>query len=1082
MFVSRFSFSAWMGGPLAVIKQPYRQWGNLRTSLLFLFFLSALGAPPLLFAQPIASIELNAKLEVSASSNSWFDTGVDILAGTPFLMTASGRIGLSTAKVHGNVGPNGIKSEQRLRSCKFADALTLPAGALIAKIGDSGEPFVVGSSYEVSSSKTSGILFLAVNDPICARDNTGAFNVTIDYLFHREQALPTCGSENKSCYSSPAAIALGLAQLPYEGGIIELVRPRCAPSSMGAMQGCPHYWKQLNGENILNPTGLYRSKDDLAPSPVALNVKQTSSLQRTAPTDLRDSLLVHNQKSNPSSGRRDTIGLFEPSQATFHLRHKLMGGSADESFSFQNPATGSRIIPLLGDWDGNGTDSAGLYDIGASEFYLQNMRGSRADYVFRFGNSKTTLVPLSGDFDGDGRDSVALYEVATSTFYIINSLSPGGLRSADLKVSFGAPGSGWIPLAGDWDGDGMDTVGLYDPVKSKFHLQNRLSGGSAEIVFQFGSAGCGWVPLVGDWNGIGRDTIGLFDPTRSHFHLRGMLMGGDADVLFQFGAPSSGWLPLVGKFGGDGIGLHDPVAGEFHLKGARSSGPADSLLKFGAPVAASKLIPLIGDWNGDGTDSAGIYDPTLSEFHLQNRAGYNGDVVFRFGRPNSGWIPLVGDWNNDGIDTIGLYDPVSSTFHLKNIFSGGNADVWLQFGPVNSGWIPLAGDWNGDGRSTVGLYDPTKSAFHLKNTFTGAAADLVFTFGGPRSGWTPLVGDWNNDQRDSIGLFDPSTSLFHLKNSLSGGAADILFQYGPRSAGWIPLAGDFDGDGVHTVGLYDNKRATLEEKYDPTQSEFHLKNTLLPGNADLRFAFGWKEESFALSGDWNGDGIDTVALFDHTSAKFLLRYSSAGKDSEFTFQFGRPFTQPFSGDWDGDGSDGVGTYDRVTSTFSLKNTLGPGGPDIEVTIQGGWDAFGQPIKCEFAGDVCEYRAFSGDFNGDGRSDLGWYDPIHGYFYLILNDFSQGKQVFKRATSWVKVGPTLAEWRQNSAGNPDWPGLFPVIGDWDNDGKDDLGLYDPHLSKFLLRYSTSDSNELPVEFIFGNSPDHGYYPLAGRWSR
>ena len=58
----------------------------------------------------------------------------------------------------------------------------------------------------------------------------------------------------------------------------------------------------------------------------------------------------------------------------------------------------------------------------------------------------------------------------------------------------------------------------------------------------------------------------------------------------------------------------------------------------------------------------------------------------------------------------------------------------------------------------------------------------------------------------------------------------------------------------------------------------------------------------------------------------------------------------------------------------------------------------------------------------------------------------------------------------------------MIGDWDNDGKDGLGLYDPHLSKFTLRHRTSDANELPVEFIFGNGPDHGYYPLAGRWSR
>jgi hypothetical protein len=1081
MLISCFRISAWWDGLCELIDRPPQKLGNLSLGLFFLCALYALGAPQPLSAQTVASIELAAKAEVEAKNSNWLDTGVLIKTGTSFLITAVGRIGLSVAKAHSGVSPVGIPSPRRRDSCKFPGASALPWGALVAKVGESGTPFVVGSSYEVTSSKAAGILYLAVNDPSCALDNYGSFDVSIDFSFHKDQPLPTCGSTGKSCYTNPGALALGLAQL-VGGEIIELYSPPCIGPQATQMTGCPRLWKQLKGNNFLSPNGLYRSKGDWVPFSLALGANQRSSFQATAPTAFKDSLVGRNKQSSTRTGRRDTIGLFNPLQSMFHLRHKLMGGVADETFSFSPPRAGSRVITIIGDWDGDGGDSAGLYDTGASEFYLQNIRGRHADHVFSFGSSKTILAPLSGDFDGDGKDSVALYEVGTSTFYIKNSLTPGGLGSADSKFTFGAASSGWIPLVGDWDGDGTDTVGLYDPVQSVFHLQNRHTGGTAAIVFQFGSSGCGWTPLIGDWNGDGRDTIGLFDHKRSHFHLRDMLMGGDADVLFQFGAPSSGWLPLVGKFQGDGIGLYDPGTADFHLKGARSGGTADSLFRFGTPAAASRLIPLIGDWNGDGTDSAGIYDPTLSEFHLQNRAGYNGDIVFRFGRPNSGWIPLVGDWNNDGVDTICLYDPDNSTFHLKNAFTGGNADVWLQFGPAHAGWRPLAGDWNGDGRSTIGLYDPTESAFHLKNTLTGATADLVFLFGAPRSGWTPIVGDWNKDRLDSIGLFDPASSLFHLKNSLSGGPADLFFQYGPVKAGWIPIAGDFNGDGADTVGLYDNKRATLEEKYDPTQSEFHLKNTFSPGNADLRFAFGWKEESFALSGDWNGDGIDTVALFDHANARFLLRNSSPEGGSDLEFQFGRPFTQPFSGDWDGDGLEGVGTYDRVTSTFSLKNTPGPGQPDIEVTIQGGQDAFGRPIKCEFAGDVCEYRAFSGDFNGDGRSDLGWYDPIEGYFYLILNDFSLGDRVFRRATSSIKFGPTLAEWRRSSASNPDWPGLFPVSGDWNHDGEDDLGVYDPHLSKFILNHGTADSNEPPVEFIFGNSPDHGYYPLVGRWSR
>ncbi len=39
------------------------------------------------------------------------------------------------------------------------------------------------------------------------------------------------------------------------------------------------------------------------------------------------------------------------------------------------------------------------------------------------------------------------------------------------------------------------------------------------------------------------------------------------------------------------------------------------------------------------------------------------------------WKPIVGDWNGDGKDTVGLYDPTTTRFYLKNSNSHGYADV-----------------------------------------------------------------------------------------------------------------------------------------------------------------------------------------------------------------------------------------------------------------------------------------------------------------------------------------------------------------------------------------------------------------------
>jgi hypothetical protein len=101
----------------------------------------------------------------------------------------------------------------------------------------------------------------------------------------------------------------------------------------------------------------------------------------------------------------------------------------------------------------------------------------------------------------------------------------------------------------------------------------------------------------------------------------------------------------------------------------------------------------------------------------------------------------VGDWDGDGRDTVGLYTSADGFFFLRNLNEPGPADLVFGFGPGGSGWTPLAGDWNGDGVDTVGLYAPSNGFFFLKNTNTPGPADLTFSYGPPNA--TPLVGDWD---------------------------------------------------------------------------------------------------------------------------------------------------------------------------------------------------------------------------------------------------------------------------------------------------------------------------------------------------
>jgi len=53
-------------------------------------------------------------------------------------------------------------------------------------------------------------------------------------------------------------------------------------------------------------------------------------------------------------------------------------------------------------------------------------------------------------------------------------------------------------VAGDWNGDGIDTIGIYrDGV---FYLSNSNSTGFADIVFVLGNSGD--FPIAGNWDGL----------------------------------------------------------------------------------------------------------------------------------------------------------------------------------------------------------------------------------------------------------------------------------------------------------------------------------------------------------------------------------------------------------------------------------------------------------------------------------------------------------------------------------------------------------------------------------------------------
>ena len=226
----------------------------------------------------------------------------------------------------------------------------------------------------------------------------------------------------------------------------------------------------------------------------------------------------------------------------------------------------------------------------------------------------------------------------------------------------------------------------------------------------------------------------------------------------------------------DTTGVFRPSNGLLYLKNLNITGFADVAINYG--LAGD--YPVVGDWDGNGTATIGIYRNGSFYLRNSNTLGF-ADIVFTFGSP--GDQPIAGDWNNDGVDTIGVYR--NGTFFLRNSNSAGAAEMSFVLG--NPGDVGIAGDWNGDGFDTTGVFRPSNGALYLKNMNATGFADIQINYGLP--GDEPVTGDWNNDGIDTIGVY--RNGMFLLRNSNTVGFADLVFALG--NPGDMPIAGNWDG-------------------------------------------------------------------------------------------------------------------------------------------------------------------------------------------------------------------------------------------------------------------------------------------------
>lgn len=214
---------------------------------------------------------------------------------------------------------------------------------------------------------------------------------------------------------------------------------------------------------------------------------------------------------------------------------------------------------FVGDWDGDGIETAGKFDDG--NWVLRNDDADPESAV-TFGFGKAGDSAVVGDWNGDGKTDVGVFRAGE---WRLKMGTPGG-RSY-VKFRFGR--STDIPVVGDWDGDGRTEPGLFRD--GEWHLKDAIGeGGTADRMVTFGQAGDR--PLFGDWDGDGTDTPAV--RRGSTWILRHDLEVPALDTSFSYGQP--GDRPVAGNWDGDTSDEIGVVRGmTWLLRNSASAGPTD---------------------------------------------------------------------------------------------------------------------------------------------------------------------------------------------------------------------------------------------------------------------------------------------------------------------------------------------------------------------------------------------------------------------------------------------------------------------------------------------------------------------------
>jgi hypothetical protein len=297
---------------------------------------------------------------------------------------------------------------------------------------------------------------------------------------------------------------------------------------------------------------------------------------------------------------------------------------------------GLAIHAVAGDFDGDRKCDPALYLPAGS---VCGVALSAAQYapalLSGFGGANWLALP--GDFDGDSKADPAIYEAATPSTGSGQAPSTGSGQGGMWQVHLSGSGyviqaltnfggDGFIPVAGDYDGDGKTDPAICQVTSGVWTIKLSASGYAPATITGFG--GAAYLPVAGDFDGDGKTDPALYQPTAGNWRFQLSGFNYAPAAVAGFGGP--GYVPLAADLDGDGktdLLLSDPVSGYWYAKLSSLDYAVARLAGFS--VADGEAFS--GDFDGDSRADLAIYSPSLGRWAVQLSASNYGLAILAFG-------------------------------------------------------------------------------------------------------------------------------------------------------------------------------------------------------------------------------------------------------------------------------------------------------------------------------------------------------------------------------------------------------------------------------------------------------------------